>query len=75
MVGSEEYTASIQHAPIPLADQIKAYPLIALWIQKHLRRMFKDLLIAADQVLYNWQNRRAAYRAGGVNALESEPEA
>ncbi|HMF79731.1 MAG TPA: glycosyltransferase family 2 protein [Bryobacteraceae bacterium] len=54
-----EYTASVHHAPLHLADKIRAYPLMLLWIKKHFRRMMKDVLIAADQVLYNWQNRTA----------------
>jgi hypothetical protein len=32
------------------------------WTKKHFRRMMKDLVIAADQVLFNYQNNRAARR-------------
>jgi hypothetical protein len=31
-------------------------------MKKHFRRMMKDLIIAADQILFNYQNRRAARR-------------
>jgi hypothetical protein len=55
----KEYGASIYHSPLRFVDKFRAYLLMALWIQKHFRRMMKDLLIAADQVLYNWQNRKA----------------
>jgi hypothetical protein len=60
----KEYTASVHRAPLRLADKIRAYPLMALWIKKHFRRMMKDVLIAADQVLYNWQNRNAIREQG-----------
>jgi hypothetical protein len=32
------------------------------WTKKHFRRMMKDLVIAADQILFNYQNSRAARR-------------
>jgi hypothetical protein len=32
------------------------------WVKKHFRRMIKDLLIATDQILFNYQNRRAELR-------------
>jgi glycosyltransferase involved in cell wall biosynthesis len=54
----KEYTASIQRAPLRLTDKVRAYPLMIFWIRKHFRRMMKDLLIAADQLIYNWQNRK-----------------
>jgi glycosyltransferase involved in cell wall biosynthesis len=56
----KEYTASIHRAPLGISGKIRAYPLMILWIKRHFRRMMKDLLIAADQILYNWQNQRAA---------------
>jgi hypothetical protein len=34
--------------------------LLLPWTKKHFRRMMKDLIIAADQILFNYQNRRAA---------------
>lgn len=58
----KEYTVSIQHSPLRTTEKIRAYPLIAIWIRKHFRRMLKDLLIAADQILFNWQNRNTAKR-------------
>jgi hypothetical protein len=31
-------------------------------VKKYFRRMMKDLVIAADQILLNYQNRRAVRR-------------
>jgi glycosyltransferase involved in cell wall biosynthesis len=50
-----EYVLSVHRAPIKSGQRLRCYLLIVLWIKKHLRRMMKDLLIAADQVLYNLQ--------------------
>jgi glycosyltransferase involved in cell wall biosynthesis len=61
-----EYTASIQRAPLRVGQKLKAYSFMFLWIKKHFRRMMKDILIAADQVLYNWQNRRAVEKQARV---------
>jgi len=57
-----EYTASVYNSPLGIIDKIRAYSLLPLWIKKHLRRMLKDLLIVADQLLYNFQNERAVKR-------------
>lgn len=50
-----EYAMSISRAPVRGVDRMKCFCLLAAWIVKHFRRMMKDLLIAADQVLYNIQ--------------------
>jgi glycosyltransferase involved in cell wall biosynthesis len=63
----KEYTASIHHASLSMGAKISAYPLLALWVKKHFRRMMKDVLIAADQILFNWQNRRAISRQAKVS--------
>ena len=36
-------------------QKLRCYLLLFLWIKKHFRRMMKDVVIAADQVLYNIQ--------------------
>ncbi len=53
-----EYFLSVWKAPLPLSLRCKGLLLLAPWIAKHFRRMMKDLLIAADQVLYNIQMAR-----------------
>jgi glycosyl transferase family 2 len=50
-----EYFFSIFRAPIRSKERLQSLALLAPWIIKHLRRMMKDLVIAADQVLYNFQ--------------------
>lgn len=54
----KEYYGSIMRAPIGTGDRFKSLALLGPWIAKHFRRMMKDLLIAADQVLYNFQMSR-----------------
>lgn len=58
----KEYAASVYHAPLGIGAKLRAYVFLASWVQRHFRRMMKDLLIAADQMLFNWQNQRAADR-------------
>jgi hypothetical protein len=45
-----------------------------LWVKRHFRRMLKDLLIAADQVLFNWQNRRAVEKQARVARAQRQPQ-
>jgi glycosyltransferase involved in cell wall biosynthesis len=53
-----EYCGSIVMAPVTRSEQVRCFGLLARWIPKHFRRMMKDLLIAADQVLYRYQMSR-----------------
>jgi glycosyltransferase involved in cell wall biosynthesis len=57
-----EYAASVGRAPLTVRQKLLAYVLLLPWIKKHFRRMMKDLVIAADQILFNYQNRRAERR-------------
>lgn len=57
-----EYAASVKRAPLSFAQKLHAYFLLLPWTQKHFRRITKDLLIAADQIIFNYQNRDAAHR-------------
>ena len=38
---------------------MRCYSAIARWAVHYRRRFARDLLVAADQLLFNWQNRRA----------------
>jgi hypothetical protein len=51
----KEYYGSIMRAPITDGQRLRSLFLLAPWVLKHFRRMMKDLIIAADQVLYNFQ--------------------
>jgi glycosyltransferase involved in cell wall biosynthesis len=50
-----EYFQSIRHSPLPFFQKLKAYVLLGRWIAKYRRGFLKDLVIAADQVLFNLQ--------------------
>jgi hypothetical protein len=51
----KEYYGSIMRAPVTDGQRLRSSLLLVPWILKHFRRMMKDLVIAADQVLYNFQ--------------------
>jgi glycosyltransferase involved in cell wall biosynthesis len=53
-----EYYGSVLRAPLGGGDRLRCLLLLPYWIVKHFRRMMKDLVIAADQVLYNLQMSR-----------------
>jgi glycosyltransferase involved in cell wall biosynthesis len=50
-----EYFLSIYRAPLGAGQKLRCYSMLLPWIKIHFRHMLKDLLIAADQVLYNLQ--------------------
>jgi glycosyltransferase involved in cell wall biosynthesis len=57
-----EYVASVKRSPLSVSQKLHAYALMTIWTKRHFRRMMKDLVIAADQILFNYQNSRAARR-------------
>ena len=52
-----EYFMSIYRVPLSAGQKLRCYFMLLPWIRIHFRRMLKDLIIAADQVLYNFQSR------------------
>jgi hypothetical protein len=54
-----EYFNSIRRSPLRFAQKLGGYRILARWILKYHRRIIKDLVIAGDQLLYNWQCARA----------------
>lgn len=50
-----EYFLSVYRAPIGRGQKVRCYCLLLPWIKIHYKRMVKDLLIVADQLLYNLQ--------------------
>jgi glycosyltransferase involved in cell wall biosynthesis len=50
-----EYFLSIYRAPLNARQKLRCYSMLLIWIRWHYRGMLKDLLIAADQLLYNLQ--------------------
>ena len=57
-----EYWDSIGRSPLQSKNKLYAYLLMGPWIVKHFRRMMKDLVIAADQVLYRIQMAQAKWK-------------
>jgi glycosyltransferase involved in cell wall biosynthesis len=55
---AKEFLLSVAHSPLDVWQRLRCYGLVVQWMLKYHRRMAKDLLIAADQVLFNFQNRR-----------------
>ena len=54
-----EYFLSIYHAPLRAGQKLRCYSFLLPWIKIHFRHMLKDLVIAADQMLYNLQVPKA----------------
>jgi glycosyltransferase involved in cell wall biosynthesis len=50
-----EYFLSIYRSPLSANQKLRSFPILLVWIRIHFWHMLKDLLIAADQVLYNLQ--------------------
>ena len=50
-----EYFLSIHRAPLGAGQKLRCYSFLLTWIKIHFWHMLKDLLIAADQVIYNLQ--------------------
>jgi glycosyltransferase involved in cell wall biosynthesis len=48
-----EYFLTIYRAPLGAGQKLRCYFLLPLWIKRHFRSILKDLVIAADQALYN----------------------
>jgi glycosyltransferase involved in cell wall biosynthesis len=55
-----EYFLSIFRAPLGPRQKLRCYYRLLTWTKRHYKQMLKDLLIAADQVLYNLQVPKSA---------------
>jgi glycosyltransferase involved in cell wall biosynthesis len=53
-----EYFLSIYRAPLGAGPKLRCYLLLLPWLRWQYMAMLKDLLVAADQVLYNFQVAR-----------------
>jgi glycosyltransferase involved in cell wall biosynthesis len=65
-----EYTRMVNRAPLAAGDRARCHGITLQWVVRDRRRYVKDLVIAADQLLSNLQDRRAGRtleRAGGVS--------
>ena len=69
-----EFFLSIYRVPLGVRQKLRCYFLLLPWIKTHIRYMLKDLLIAADQVIYNLQvpKPKSADLTPETSALESK---
>lgn len=68
-----EYFLSVGYGDLPFLQRFRCYLKLLPWVAKHFRRMMKDLLVAADQVLYNYQAAKAvAKRMPAAATLSKE---
>ena len=67
-----EYFLSIGPGDLTFSGRVRCYLMLLPWIKKHFRRMMKDLVIAADQILYNRQVSRSLSKQVPAAATSSE---
>jgi glycosyltransferase involved in cell wall biosynthesis len=63
-----EYFLSIYRAPLGAGQKLRCYSLLLPWIKTRRKRLRRDLIIAADQMLYNIQFAKttaARFPSGG----------
>jgi glycosyltransferase involved in cell wall biosynthesis len=54
-----QYCQSIRNSPLTPSQKVRAYGLMARWAAKYRRRLMGDVVLAADQGLWNWQSSRS----------------
>lgn len=65
-----EYFLSIFRATLSPQQRMRCCLLLLPWLVKHIRRMGKDVLIAADQVLFRLQMPRAKVTMEGATSID-----
>lgn len=63
-----EYFLSIYRAPLDAGRKIRCYSMLLSWTKTRRKRLWRDLIIAADQALYNVQfpkTSSARFLSGG----------
>ena len=66
-----EYFQSITRAELTTGQRLRCYLLLLPWLGKHFRRMGKDLLIAADQILFRLQVPRTKVSIESATSLDA----
>lgn len=71
------YLLSIARGPVTGRRRLACYALLGSWLVKHFRRMMKDLLIAADLLLYRVQTygTKAPQAAAAATPVETSGNA
>jgi glycosyltransferase involved in cell wall biosynthesis len=54
-----QYAAIIRRSPLTIKQKAQAFGLLAQWSASYKMRLMGDLVIAADQLIYNVQTRKA----------------
>jgi hypothetical protein len=67
-----EYFLSVNRAPLGPRQRLRCYFLLLVWIKIHFRRILKDLIIAADQVVYILQVTKTT--STDLNEEVNQPE-
>jgi Glycosyl transferase family 2 len=65
---AKEFGRCVAHAPLSRTQRLRCYSSIVRWALKFRRRFARDLLVAADQLLFNHQNKPAAGAKGPARA-------
>jgi hypothetical protein len=53
------YCLSIRNSSLTGSQKVRAYRFMSRWATKFRRRLVGDVVLAADQMLWNWQSARA----------------
>ena len=54
-----QYCRSLHNSPLSTWQKVRAYGVIMRGIVKYRRKLLGDFVLAADQVIWNWQSSRA----------------
>jgi glycosyltransferase involved in cell wall biosynthesis len=65
---AKEFTCSVARSPLSRGQRLRCYGAIARWALKYHRRFARDLVVAADQLLFNLQRRTGAIRPSAADA-------
>lgn len=68
-----EFARSVARSPLSGGQKLKCYSAIARWALHYRRRFARDLLIAADQLLFNWQYRHTTAGEPTLLSLDLNP--
>ena len=70
-----QYCQSIRNSALTTCQKVRAYGLVMRWIAKYRRKLMGDVVIAADQCLWNWQcSRLAGQQQKSDTGLTAQPK-
>src|SRR6202167_4902660 len=68
-----EFTRSVARSPLGRGQRLRCYRAIARWALHYRGRFARDLVVAADQLLFNLQNRDATAANTLLVSLDLDP--